>query len=50
MLRLVAPLERQPPHDGLIAETGAHFIDRVFGLRGAAIDQVCGVCFGGIDN
>ena len=45
---LVGLLERQPSHDGLISEAGAHFIDRVFGSRGAAVDQIRGICFAGV--
>jgi len=39
-LRVLRPLERQPPDHRLVAEAGADAVDGVLGDCGAAVDQV----------
>src|SRR6202051_2429697 len=49
-LRVLRPLERQPPDYRLVAELCADAIDRVLGFGGAAVNQVGGIGLVGGDQ
>src|ERR1700688_2995459 len=42
-LRLFRPFKSKSPDHGVLAEAGSHIVDRVLGLRRAAIDEVGGI-------